>query len=100
MIVLLHPDAEAELIAGATFYKENASKKIAQDFLAEFNQAINLLKYNPRLGISWEQQTRKLVLHRFPYSIVYYEHSGQLKIVAVAHQSRRPGYWRDRMENV
>jgi hypothetical protein len=37
------------------------------------------------------------VLKRFPYDIVVRELSEEILVVAVAHHSRRPGYWRDRL---
>ncbi|MFB3820344.1 MAG: type II toxin-antitoxin system RelE/ParE family toxin, partial [Candidatus Methylomirabilales bacterium] len=39
---------------------------------------------------------RRVVVARFPYSIVYREDAESIVIVAVAHQRRRPGYWRGR----
>jgi hypothetical protein len=35
----------------------------------------------------------------FPYSIVYRVESSRVLVVAGAHTSRRPGYWRDRLED-
>jgi len=40
--------------------------------------------------------TRRIVLKRFPFSVIYRLLEGQLQIVAVAHHKRRPGYWRTR----
>ena len=40
---------------------------------------------------------RRLVLRRFPYSIVVRQVGGSLEVIAFAHHSRRPGYWRDRL---
>jgi len=42
-------------------------------------------------------QTRKLVLRRFPYSVMYWTDGEVIAVYAIAHQSRRPGYWRDRV---
>ncbi|HEX4953384.1 MAG TPA: hypothetical protein VF017_08330 [Thermoanaerobaculia bacterium] len=39
---------------------------------------------------------RRLVLNRFPYSLFYTADSEEIRIFAVAHHSRRPGYWRHR----
>jgi hypothetical protein len=39
---------------------------------------------------------RRVLVRRFPYFVIYREWSDRLEIVAVAHQSRRPGYWRSR----
>jgi len=43
--------------------------------------------------------TRRLILRRFPYSMIYRVDSVRIVIVAVAHNSRRPGYWRDRLDD-
>lgn len=41
----------------------------------------------------------KLILKRFPYDIVVRESPKEIIVVAVAHQSRRPGYWRNRVRS-
>jgi hypothetical protein len=35
-------------------------------------------------------------MRRFPYSLIYAALVDEIRILAVAHHSRRPGYWRDR----
>jgi hypothetical protein len=35
-------------------------------------------------------------MRRFPFSIVYSVGGDNLRVLAVAHQSRRPRYWRGR----
>jgi plasmid stabilization system protein ParE len=40
---------------------------------------------------------RRVRVERFPHSLVFYERAElDIRIVAVAHPSRRPGYWRRR----
>jgi toxin ParE1/3/4 len=41
--------------------------------------------------------TRRFVLHRFPFSVVYLDEADELNIVAVAHNKRKPGYWKARL---
>ena len=36
-------------------------------------------------------------LKRYPYCVVYYRAGTSVRIVAIAHAKRRPGYWRDRL---
>jgi plasmid stabilization system protein ParE len=45
-----------------------------------------------------EPGIRRLVIRKFPYSIVYAWHpdQDQLVILAFAHHKREPSYWRDR----
>ena len=40
---------------------------------------------------------KRLILKRFPFDIVVLERSTKTIIIAVAHQTRKPGYWRDRI---
>jgi len=40
---------------------------------------------------------RRILVKRFPYSIVFIEQGGDLWVVAFAHQHRRPDYWRERL---
>ena len=42
------------------------------------------------------QGVKRLILKRFPFDIVVLERTATTVIIAVAHQSRKPGYWRDR----
>jgi hypothetical protein len=39
---------------------------------------------------------RRVPVRRFPFFVIYRERDEDLQIIAVAHQSRRPGYWRSR----
>lgn len=47
----------------------------------------------PRVMVSG---ARRVLLKRFPYSIVFYDREDELVIIAFAHTSRRPGYWLSR----
>ena len=93
MIVSLHPEADAELIAGAVYYAQHATRKVADEFLKEFDYAVSLLREFPGLGTPWRGRARRFPIRRFPYSVVYYQTEARLRIVAVAHQRKKPGYW-------
>ena len=40
---------------------------------------------------------RRCRLDRFPYGLIYLVDGDDIAIVAVAHLSRNPDYWRDRL---
>ena len=42
-------------------------------------------------------RVRKSAISRFPYTIVYSACGAEVYVSAVAHNSRRPLYWRDRL---
>ena len=80
----------------AVFY-ESASARLGLDFLDDIDHVIALLRNHPGLGQRVEKDLRRALLRRFPFSLIYAIESDAIVIVAVAHQSRRPGYWRDRL---
>jgi toxin ParE1/3/4 len=93
----LHPEAEADLRDAAEFYRERAGNTLSQSLLAEFEQSVNILLQHPGLGSPWRGGgRRRYLLKRFPYSLVYTISVEEIRILAVAHHSRRPGYWRGR----
>ena len=89
-------EAERELIEGARFYAQQANAELGHAFIAEFERSIDLLRAHPRLGAPWRGATRRMPLRRFPYSIVYQLHTSELRVLALAHQRRKPGYWSGR----
>lgn len=96
MKVSLAAAAELELIEGARFYAREAGAELGQAFLDEFERSAMLLLHQPALGAPWRGKVRRLPLRRFPYSIVYLPNESEVRILAVAHQRRRPGFWRGR----
>jgi plasmid stabilization system protein ParE len=94
----IHPDAEAELGDAAVYYATQASGMIAVAFLAEYERVRDLLIENQQRGHQGEAGLRVYHFDRLPYTVVYEadEINGP-QIYAIAHQSREPGYWDDRI---
>jgi plasmid stabilization system protein ParE len=92
----LHPEAQEDLREAARFYSEQAGVALSQSFLAEFEHTVQLLLQHPRLGVVWRHGKRRLVTRRFPFGVIYTIASDHIRILAVAHHSRRPSYWRGR----
>jgi plasmid stabilization system protein ParE len=90
-----HPDADAELEEASLFY-ESRMAGLGKFFAAEVERTISLVREFPEAGSPVAPALRRVVIARFPYSVVYRQEPGAIVIVAVAHQRRRPGYWRRR----
>lgn len=95
--------AEHELLAAADWYEEQ-QPLLGQRFLSEAERTADRIAERPHIGVLWALSTvppgvRRLQLRTFPYHLVYVEEP-RLVIVAVAHMSRRPGYWRPRLRQV
>ena len=93
-----HPEAELELIEAAAYYELQVAG-LGERFEAEVRRATNLLLDHPEIGAPADPVLRKLVLNRFPFTLYYSVASDVLRIEVVAHQSRRPGYWRSRLSS-
>ncbi len=95
MRIEFHPATGHELTDSAEYY-ESKLPGLGVDFLGEFRRLLDLLNENPEIGAVVEAPYRRVVLNRFPFSLVYRIKGSALRIVAVAHQRRKPGYWRGR----
>lgn len=92
----LSPDAETELEQAAAYYVNQASIAVAGAFLDDFERAARLLAEYPGLGTPASQGRRLMPLRRFPFSLLYSIEGTEIRISAVAHHRRRPGYGRHR----
>lgn len=94
--VVFHPFAEQELLDAAAYYEEQ-NPGLGLDFLAEVQGSVNLLIRYPNMGSEVQGLIRRLVLPKFPYSLLYRVVDGSLiRLLAVAHHKRNPQYWVDR----
>lgn len=96
MKITVQPAAAEELREAAKFYAERADKALGLALIAEFERALNFLSINPELGTVWRGSTRRFPLRRFPYNLVYQIKPSELRVIALAHQRRRPSYWKKR----
>lgn len=48
-------------------------------------------------GVSPTLPVRRAPVNRFPYHVVYLETPAAIRVLAVAHDRRRPGYWKSRL---
>jgi plasmid stabilization system protein ParE len=91
------PDAEAELVSAAIWY-EDKRPGLGVEFVAIVDQALQSILEHPEACPVWrpDRPYRQHQLKRFPYVLFFRVDSATIKIVAVAHAKRRPGYWLDR----
>lgn len=90
-----HPEAEQEFIESALRYEAEVPG-LGLRFADEVQRVIEFVLGRPEIGARVEGEIRRFVLRRFPFSVIYAVRTGTLYVLAVAHGSRRPGYWRSR----
>jgi plasmid stabilization system protein ParE len=93
--VVFHPGASKDYAAAFAWYYARGTT-LASDFEREIDRGIRLVFRNPLRWPKFDDQRRRLVVRKFPYSIIYELHGNDVVILAVAHGKRRPNYWRER----
>lgn len=98
--VRIHRQAADEAEAAADWY-EQERQGLGAEFAEAIEAAIDVIEdgflpLSPMPGISGGQGAKRLILRRFPYDIVVVDRGDERIVVAFAHHSRKPGYWRER----
>jgi len=88
--------ARDEFLAAAGHYA-SAATGLGDEFIDEVERAVERIVTFPDHGSPHLAGTRRVVLRRFPFDVVYLSDSEPIVIVAIAHHRRSPGYWRDRV---
>jgi plasmid stabilization system protein ParE len=87
-----HEAAEDELL-NEIGHLELRAAGLGRRFFAEVQRAEKLIAQFPESAVEILPGIRKRVLQKFRYSLIYTIEKDGLLILAVAHHSRRPGYW-------
>jgi hypothetical protein len=95
--IIFHPDAENEVDNSIGFYEER-QPGLGLDFQREVIDGISKIHDAPTCWPKHKYGTRKFLLPRFPFYIYYIDLPDYIWIVAVAHCSRNPNYWKDRLK--
>jgi|SRR5687767_6341882 plasmid stabilization system protein ParE len=89
-------EAGREIEKERSFYRERSESAEAA-FLRELDHAIESVSQAPQRWPFHIEDTRRYVFPSFPFSLVYFVERGTVFVVALEHQSRRPGYWLERL---
>ena len=94
MIVQFLPAARQDLVDAAQWYLEDGGPAVAEQLGSAVERAVQLLAQMPQIGTAYNSgPLRTWPPKRYPYTVVYRVQGDVLTVMAVAHQSREPGYW-------
>ena len=95
--VLLRQVAKRDFREATAWYAERNSE-IAERFVEEVARTLELIERFPMTGAPVpgvdDKDIRRLPVHNFPYHVVFLRLPDRIAVLAVAHDRRRPGYWR------
>lgn len=92
----VHPLAWEDIDVADQWYFER-SPEASDALIAEISEAIESICKYPQRWPKYRHGTHRLLLRRFPFSIVYLEDADFVDVIAVAHHKRKPGYWKKRV---
>jgi plasmid stabilization system protein ParE len=101
MVVRSHAEAEIEAEEARSYY-EAKSPQVAFEFWTSLGAAADQMVRMPYSAPMWPDRPyiRCLLLRKYRYKLVYsleYLERDEIFIVALAHTSRTPGYWLNRL---
>ena len=101
--VRIHAAAAEEAAEAAAWY-ERARPGLGAEFERAINAALDLLEQDvvplaSLPGVAGARGVKRLLLRRYPYSVIVREGDEVIFVIAFAHHARRPGYWRARLRD-
>lgn len=98
--VRFEDEADAEYRHAGRWY-EGRRAGLGLEFFDAVDAAIGQIVDLPRSGsrvprVPAELPVRQIAVKRFPYHVIYLETQNDIRILAVAHDRRKPGYWKSR----
>lgn len=86
-----HPSVQKELLEILGFYSQ-ISGQLADDFWSELTEAVEYARQFPERHHFDASGRRRNNLSRFPYHFLFRVSPSQVKVTAIKHNSRSPGY--------
>lgn len=102
--VRFEDEADAEYRLAGRWYEERR-EHLGIEFFDAVDEAIDRVIATPHAGapvprMPSDSRVRRRAVPRFPYHVVYLETSGEIRILAIAHDRRKPAYWANRLEDL
>ena len=99
MEIRLLKAAQLELDESFIYYEEQL-EGLGHEFVSEIETAVKQIKAHSDAWTQFSERTRRYLVKRFPFSVIYQIRKNEILIVAIAHLHRKPMYWKQRIENM
>jgi hypothetical protein len=101
LVVSFEPEASVELDHAALWYHGQRSG-LGYEFLDAVDRTVAMVQRWPHAaplatGLPKELNVRRAPVESFPYRLVYLDTPTAIRVLAIAHESRRPNYWLERL---
>ena len=96
MTFSFHSQAECELDKAVRYYEECLTG-LGIEFAEEVYAAIARIIAYPKAWTKLSKHTRRCLVNRFPFGLIFQVKDSMIRIIAVANLNRKPGYWKRRV---
>ncbi|HCH24524.1 MAG TPA: plasmid stabilization protein [Oceanospirillaceae bacterium] len=77
----------------AFVYYQSIVDGLGYEFVSEVEHSITRIKHFPTAYPLIGSQSRRCLIHRFPYGLIYQERNEEILIIAISNLHRKPKYW-------
>jgi len=78
-------------------YYELQFEGLSKKFIDEITRVLEIAKKYPKSFSNYSGHTKKAVLNKFPFNVIYAVIRNKIYVIAIAHQHRKPSYWAERI---
>jgi plasmid stabilization system protein ParE len=96
MKIEFHPEALVEYDEATQYYAQQ-QPDLDLRFILHVEEALGSIGQNPTRWGFFDENVRRCLMRVFPYRILYRIERERIYIIAVAHTSRDPEYWKHRL---
>ena len=97
--VIIRPETEIDLKDAFSWY-EDKRKGLGYDFLLQVDAGLRFIERNPKIFPDEYKETRKHLIKRFPYKIIYLVEKEKIIVLAVIHGKRSPNLIKKRINGI
>jgi toxin ParE1/3/4 len=96
--LIIRPEAERDLNEGFSWCEEKR-KGLGYDFVLQVDAGIKFIQRNPEIHQIGYKNTRKHLIRKFPYKIIYLVDIDRVVILGIIHGKRSPDFVKKRIVN-
>ena len=93
--LIFHTEANKEILESEQWYFKR-SKKAHKAFINSFIFAIDLVQKDPFAFPIVYDNKRRVILTKFPFSVIYTISNKTIFVLSIFHHSRNPFIWKER----
>lgn len=97
MKIIILSCAESEFAEIVDYYNEQCSG-LGYEFAAEVQRTFDRINYYPEAWALFSQRSRRCLVDRFPYAVLYQTRTDCILVGGIMHLKRNPSIWQDRAD--